>query len=515
MNTATELTSDEDLDSDLHQQFVTFRVGEEIFAVDMGPVQEIIRVPELVRVPLTPLVLSGLANLRGKVLPVVSLRRMFGMEVTEHDEATRAVVFDVSQPLGFVVDRVTSVIGVEPGEIRDASHLKTSVNSDFLQGIIQPRDQSKAIMVLDMEYMIRQEFSQLMAESGERQITDPLLSAAGNDDLDTADEDIDDVLQLVSFSVNQQEYAIAIEDVREIVQIPDTVTEVPKSPPHIIGLINLRDQLLPLVDLRLLFALEPRHPDDKTRIVVVSCGGHTTGILVDAVSEVLRIPVSVVEDLVPLMARETNLRDITKICRLNEGKRLVSILSVDQMLDQDELKKTLSGISEEDTMQQDDALQDDANDSDDNENQVVVFRLDGEEFAVPITSIQEIVRIPEQLIRVPKSPEFLKGVINLRGTVLPVIDLRTRLGMAMAERNERQRIVVFLIRGLRTGFIVDQVTEVLRLPDNCVEESLKITDGDSDLFSGMANIQDRNRMIQLINPESLLMQDEIAQVEAL
>jgi Chemotaxis signal transduction protein len=97
----------EDAESDT-RQFVVFLVDREVFAVDMAPVQEIIRVPEIVRVPLAPASLEGLANLRGKVLPIVSLRRIFGFAEKDFDDATRAVVIDMGQPLGFVVDRVAA-----------------------------------------------------------------------------------------------------------------------------------------------------------------------------------------------------------------------------------------------------------------------------------------------------------------------------------------------------------------------------------------------------------------------
>ncbi|MDO9142126.1 MAG: chemotaxis protein CheW, partial [Methylobacter sp.] len=103
-----------DLQESNIRQFVTFIAGDEVFAVDMTPVQEIIRVPEVVRVPLAPNTLEGLANLRGKVLPIISLRRIFGFGDQEYDDSTRAVVIDLGQPLGFVVDRVASVVGVEP-----------------------------------------------------------------------------------------------------------------------------------------------------------------------------------------------------------------------------------------------------------------------------------------------------------------------------------------------------------------------------------------------------------------
>jgi len=73
------------------------------------------------------------------------------------------------------------------------------------------------------------------------------------------------------------------------------------------------------------------------------------------------------------------------------------------------------------------------------------------------------VRVPEELTHIPRAPAFVEGVINLRGAVLPVIDLRRRLGLATAERSDRQRVMVFLIEGMRTGFIVDSVAEVLKI----------------------------------------------------
>ena len=114
MSAAEQINEFDDNDGEERQQYVTFKVGDELFAVEMNPVQEIIRVPDVVRVPLAPPSLCGLANLRGKVLPILSLRYLFGIPDAESDEATRAVVIDVGQPLGFVVDRVASVLGCQP-----------------------------------------------------------------------------------------------------------------------------------------------------------------------------------------------------------------------------------------------------------------------------------------------------------------------------------------------------------------------------------------------------------------
>ena len=213
------------------------------------------------------------------------------------------------------------------------------------------------------------------------------------------------------------------------------------------------------------------------------------------------------------MAREAELSDITDICRLDSGRRLVSVLSVDRLFDIDSVQESLQEISEDNTVEDElNNVEENSNEELEDENQVVVFRLDEEEFAAPIISIQEIVRIPDELIRVPRSPNYLEGVINLRGTVLPVIDLRVRLGIPAAERSERQRIIVFLIHGARTGFIVDQVSEVLKLPHDCIERSPKIADADRRLFSGMAKVDGNKRMIQMLIPEALINQDELTTI---
>ena len=120
-------------------QFVTFEVGKEVFAVDLAPVQEIIRVPEVVGVPLAPPSLDGLANLRGKILPIISLRRIFGFEERPYDDSTRAVVIDLGQPLGFVVDRVASVVSVDRARIESPGSMVKSESVTVVPPLVRVR----------------------------------------------------------------------------------------------------------------------------------------------------------------------------------------------------------------------------------------------------------------------------------------------------------------------------------------------------------------------------------------
>jgi len=213
-----------------------------------------------------------------------------------------------------------------------------------------------------------------------------------------------------------------------------------------------------------------------------------------------------------MLAREGNLAEITSICRLDNGKRLVSIVTARNLFGHSIVKEALSAVNESGLEEGRQAGE--ADDNLDDDEQVVIFRLDKEEFGAPIASVQEIVRVPEELIRVPKAPSFVEGVINLRGTVLPVIDLRLRLGLKQVERSDRQRIMVFLISDVRTGFIVDQVAEVLKIPKASIEPAPQLSSDQVRLLSRMANLEKQKRMVQLIDPPHLMEQKELMALAA-
>ena len=306
------------------RQFVAFLVGGEVFAVDMAPVQEIIRVPEVVRVPLAPPALEGLSNLRGRVLPIISLRRVFGFPEHAYDDSTRAIVINIGQALGFIVDKVSSVISVEPQSIEAVEGIRSTVNSELLTGIIKDVGGFKMIMALDFSRLIAREFADIAALTAS--------AATATETVETVDDDGDDELQLVSFSVCNQEYAIDIADVQEIVQAPETIVQAPNSPPHVLGLMTLRERILPLVGLRSLFNLPEREIDETSRIVVVDSGllgggnRHRQRLGGSAGSRERRGG-----DAHSSGRRTGSFRRSCRICRLNDGKRLVSIISVENM----------------------------------------------------------------------------------------------------------------------------------------------------------------------------------------
>jgi purine-binding chemotaxis protein CheW len=136
------------------------------------------------------------------------------------------------------------------------------------------------------------------------------------------------------------------------------------------------------------------------------------------------------------------------------------------------------------------------------ETQLVVFDLASECYGVDISSVREIMRM-QNITRVPGALSYVEGVINLRGKVLPVLDLRKRLSLTIGAQTKDSRVVVIDIAAGEVGVIVDAVSEVLRIPNSAVEPpSSMITQANSDYLMGIARLTDR--LIILLDLNKLL-----------
>ena len=145
------------------------------------------------------------------------------------------------------------------------------------------------------------------------------------------------------------------------------------------------------------------------------------------------------------------------------------------------------------------------------ETHLVVFTLANEQYGVGISVISEIIKL-QPITYVPRAPAFVEGVTNLRGKVLPVLDLRKRFGLTVAAASRESRIVVAEINNILVGMVVDAVNEVLRVPQEAVEPpSPVVTTVDSAFISGIAKVG--NRLIILLDLEKVLRPDERADLQ--
>lgn len=123
--------------------------------------------------------------------------------------------------------------------------------------------------------------------------------------------------------------------------------------------------------------------------------------------------------------------------------------------------------------------------------QLVSFTIGREEFGVDILKVQEIINLPV-ITEVPNAPEFIRGVVNLRGRIIPIIELRIRLGLPIKEYDKNTRIIVVDIASQTIGFIVDNVKEVLRISKSIIEPPPSLTTSvSSQYISSVAKLEDR------------------------
>lgn len=144
------------------------------------------------------------------------------------------------------------------------------------------------------------------------------------------------------------------------------------------------------------------------------------------------------------------------------------------------------------------------------EEQVVVFQLMEQVYGIDINSVFEIIRM-ESITKIPRTPHFVEGVINLRGRIIPVIDLATRFGLGVSERTQESRIIIVEVSGQKIGMIVDSVQEVLRIPISAIEPPPPVVNGiDAAYLRGIAILDPK--LVILLDQNKVLMDDEREQL---
>ena len=482
-------------------RFLTFHVGEQLYALRSEEVLEVIRIPALARLPQGPPALLGVANLRGSVLPITGLRQLLGESAVAQSPSTRAVVLDLGAPIAVVVDSVAALEHASAEQI-DIRPKEVGANgSERLLGALSLEKGRGVAKILDIEAMLETAFS----KRDRLRQRDPKPGAAARVREERRGlEDSAESETLVTFEVAGQEFALPLTEVQEIIPAPASATAVVHAQAAVLGLIAMRDTLLPLLSLRALLGFPAREAAaDREKVIVARVGGTQVGLVADRARAVLAADTRLI-DPVPaaLTARTGGESRIRSVYRGEAGQRLISILSSEQLF-RDEVMQKLSA-----TERSRPNRQAPAESIAHQELTFLVFRLGDDEFGLPIDAVVEVARVPQQITRMPKTPKFLEGVINLRGEVLPVIDQRRRFDLPPLENRDGRRLIVVRTEGHRAGVIVDSVSDVLRSSASAVEPAPELTDDISRLVRGVINLASSSRIVLLLDPTELLTRAE-------
>jgi chemotaxis signal transduction protein len=250
-------------------QLVTFLLKDEEFGFDIMSVQEIIRLPKMSKLPHTPDYVEGISSLRGAVLPIFDIRTRFGMKREDHTDRSRVLVIDIEgKRTGLLVDGVRQVTRVGRNEFEPPPAAIRNETADYIDGVVKLDNGERIIIALDARRVCTfgssngsgDAIAEAMAKSsaahsssGPKGIHDSAEEQIKEAQSDSNSKDVQakggEVRQLVSFQIGREEFAFPMEHVREILRV-QTPKEVPGAPEHLLGVLTVRGQILPIVDLR-------------------------------------------------------------------------------------------------------------------------------------------------------------------------------------------------------------------------------------------------------------------------
>lgn len=436
--------------ADAPTALLTFEAGGEPLTVDAAAVREIVGRPRITRIPHAPASLEGVASVRGTAVPILSVSILRGRK---RSPGTQVLILNQEPPVGLLVDSVAAIKSAGAGTPLDLDAL--------LRPAVKPANRRKT----DRAAAVR------TAISGE---------AAPH-------------LGMLVFAVGEQEFALPLDQVKEALPLSDQIASVPNADKAIVGTMDYRGVLLPLFSLGILLAIKARDHAARPGIVIALVRGRPVGLVVDELRSVARVPTDALDAVPSVIARRMSEAKISAICRLDGGRRLVSILDAGQLLE---------GLGA-DMLPEIDAM----SASDDQaaaqmSHPFLIFQIGSQTFGLPAAVVEEIVQRPEHLTKIPRAPGFIEGAMNLRGKVVPVIDQRARFGTAGSSYS-RARVVVVSMGSLKAGFVVDDVKELLRIPQSAITLAPEINEG-TKVFDRVAVLDGGDRIVLLIDPAELL-----------
>jgi purine-binding chemotaxis protein CheW len=478
-------------------RYLTFRVDSQLYALPSQHVGEVMLVPPLARIPQAPAALLGVANLRGSVLPVASLRTLLAKPEASELPDARAIVLDVGAPVAVVVDAVEALEHIEAAQIETRQKELSAEGEEKLIGAFPVGRDNVVAKILDIQAMLELAF--INRGRAERQVrTSHGVNAAA------ARRAASNAEMLVTFEVAGQEFALPLKAVQEILPVPAAVTSVAHADAVVLGMTSVRDQLLPVMSLRRLLGFSAAQlVDGREKVIVANVAGSQVGLVADDARSVLAADAELVEPIPAVLAARTGGESrIRSIFRGEGGRRLVSILSPELLFREDIMHRLAAAPANENSRSA--AVTSDGH----AELIFLVFRLGDSEFGLPIDSVVEVAPLPPQITRLPKTPKFLEGIVNLRGEVLPVVDQRRRFDMPTYEQPEARRLVVVRTQRHRAGIIVDSVSDVLRTREASIKPPPDLTDATTRLVRGVINLEEADRMVLVLDATELLTQAE-------
>lgn len=440
------------------QIFGSFHLSNCEFAISVSCVQEVVNTPpQYTPVPLSPAYLLGLFNLRGTVVPVIDLKKLLSLkEVSGHESHNIAIVELNGALIGLLFDKTGEVFKDDPEQRSD---FESASDIDVISGVFKKDSGRRIVQILNIEKI----FSLKNV---------PKNSGGIKHDRDGQKKKRGNRKQCISFVVGPAKCALPISDIQEILKI-DKLGESALGVGFCIGTIDLRGLTVPVIDFSALLGYREVERSDSAvggdrRLVVMKLGGEHFGLVVDSVDSIISY---FADELISFPLLDQKRDEMFMGCITGHGDTDVLLLDHEKILSNSEVAEITHGHSK--IYQSQSKISSNEKLKSRDRKTYILFSINGS-FAVPISDVKEIIEYPSQLLHPPGIKSHVKGVLNLRGEMVTIIDARKLYTQAEGQikkndkgDNEAQsKILVFKREKFHFGLIVDSVESIITISES-------------------------------------------------
>lgn len=427
------------------QMFASFKLGDSELSLPISSLQEVVNYPEkLNQVPLAPEYLVGLFNLRGLVIPIVDVSQILKISSTAMAATKKiAIIHSEGIRLGLLFDSTSEILHVEDQNI-SLFDSKTE-SKKIILGALKLNGGDRIIEIIDPQALVKIENVPSVLERTKSNQSEVHKRSKR--------------LQCITFRSQETTFAFGIDAIREIIKVPE-VQKQASGPDYGIGVVNLRGIVIPLVHFSQFMKMSEGTVVDKERqrIIILKQNNVHFGFLVDSVDNIVSY---YEDDLLPIPLFQQQKIEVFKGLLNHDLSGDVLFLDDTKILSHQEVLQLTHGVNT--IYGQEQEAQKKAKSS--VRVPYLSFKLE-HLFSSQLRQVDEIAVIPPDIMKPPGYPEFVSGVLKMRGDLVTVIDLRKLYGMNPLSETIHSRLLIINTEKAKLGLVVDSVESIENLDES-------------------------------------------------
>ena len=442
----------------LQGDYTCFTVGDEEYGILTQDVTGVQEAPIVRRVPKAPVFIKGVANIRGRILTVIDTCSRFETVQSNSDTGKMIVAQVDGISFGLLADQVIGISRLEKEMIEPVNPVLVDRQMPFITAMALVNE--RLLHLIEMTSLV---YAGVEVSKKEKTAYAGHAQKALTTYRQTKQTDY---LRHLVMKIGHETYGLDMGALKEV-KTKTKLEKLSSGPKYLEGMIKTADGMIPVIDLQKKYDLEPDPFGPQSRIVLMDTTSGLFGILANTASEMINIPTEEIKETPKAITGEQT-KHIKNIALLGQKKRLVAILEPAHILTEDDYK-TLSKVEGVDMRRQQKKRKTTGGKA---VKAFLTFELSGHEFAFDMANLVEV--IPYQPVsRIPKAPAHIRGLIHVKGELVPVTDLTTLLEIDNSAGSDEKHIIIVQKSDGLHGIIAERVREILH-----VEEKNLIEPGD-------------------------------------